>query len=84
MYQAKTSAVPCPRCHALLDGVTNLTGNDGPKPRDYTMCVCCGVPLRFTDRLEFEAATIDAMPADLQPTFRFMQAVIHSRKAARN
>ncbi len=43
----------CPSCGRVLNAATSLDHVDAPKPGDFTVCVDCGVLLRFTaDGLE--------------------------------
>jgi hypothetical protein len=43
----------CPSCGRLLDAATSFDHVNAPKPGDFTVCVYCGVLLRFTaDGLE--------------------------------
>jgi len=50
----------CPSCGRLRDAATSLDHVNAPKPGDFTVCVDCGVLLRFTDD-GLEPTTSEAM-----------------------
>jgi hypothetical protein len=46
----------CPHCGYKFDAVTNMDGDTGPKPGDWTLCLRCAGPMMF------DAALRPAMP----------------------
>jgi len=72
----------CPICLAKLDGVTQVGGTDAtPSPGDFTFCVYCGAPLRFTsDGFELiparEVVQLDASNFD----FRQVHQAVRQRR----
>lgn len=70
-HQLKLDHEPkCPKCSATLDGVTSVRGKDeSPDQGDFTLCIYCATPLRFTDGLGLRLATEDDL-AELDPTQR--------------
>lgn len=49
---------PCPVCRKMLDAASALDGsNDGPTPGDVTVCINCGMVLKFTQTLGLAIAT---------------------------
>ena len=80
MFSTKVSAEPrCPSCSYLLDGVTNVTGDTGPKPGDYSMCVRCGAVLRFGAGLQLRLSNFKSLPDELKAPFLKAHTFIRSR-----
>ena len=43
----------CPGCEEVLDGATGINDKGAvPKPNDLSLCVYCGMALRFTSDME--------------------------------
>jgi hypothetical protein len=66
-YAGQLSLRFCPVCFHKLDGVSNLQGKEPPRPGDFTICIECASVLRFTDTLDFELSSLEAVPVE----FRF-------------
>lgn len=54
----------CPCCKSLLDGASQISGDEqiAPKEGDYTVCIKCGAFLRFGETLDI----IELTPEDFE------------------
>lgn len=79
-----TPVCSCPNCHKVFDSVSNLAGGAMPVPGNYSLCLYCCTPLRFTGTLtvraldELERLRLES--CELWPEF---QRVIAAIKATR-
>lgn len=42
-------STPCPLCGKANNAATGMTGVTPPKPGDYSVCIGCASPLRYTE-----------------------------------
>lgn len=47
----------CLCCHHPVDRASQVDGNSGPQPDDFTICIKCGHVMVFAKNLEFREAT---------------------------
>ena len=47
----------CPGCGAACDASTNLLGKQGPEPGDVSICLYCGMLMKFTDDMMLRQLT---------------------------
>lgn len=47
----------CPYCQAECDRVRQAFGNEAPEPGDVSICLKCGVPCIFDDKLRLRRPT---------------------------
>lgn len=55
--QSRTPATLCPNCGTLLDAATNTMGTQKPSPGDFSVCIRCSAPLRFTESMDVRLLT---------------------------
>jgi hypothetical protein len=66
----------CPVCFYRLDACTSLLKEVTPGPGDYTVCIGCATVLRFTESMDFEVSSLEAIPTHSRlPFARVVQAV---------
>ena len=53
----------CPMCECNLNAHTSMNGDYTPQSGDVTICVNCGVMLTFTDNLNLELLSDEAIRA---------------------
>ena len=77
----------CPVCRKMLDAASALDGsNDGPTPGDVTICINCGMVLKFTKTLGLTVATpqdVDQLSYEQAVQIAKAQQFILHRYAAR-
>jgi len=84
----------CPNCKAPLDAATGIGHDVAPVKDDWTMCMYCGVFLRFTDDIKLrsvEQSEIDELKVCCPNEYTIMvtvrekaQAYMEARKAWSN
>jgi hypothetical protein len=57
-FSSEIKGARCPGCGKMLDGVTNLTGQDMPADGDFSVCMYCCTILRYTRDLNLEKAAV--------------------------
>jgi len=75
----RTEARFCPKCFQVLNAYTNLTDDAKAEPGDYTVCIGCGSILRFTETMEFELSSLEAIPIHMRMLFARVVQAVHSR-----
>ena len=66
----------CPNCGKVLDAVTSVFEEARPRPGDISLCIYCGVGLRFIDGQftramnDFEEAQLPEDPEEVVPTLQ--------------
>jgi hypothetical protein len=71
----------CPACHHTLDAASGLGLDGAPSAGDFTVCIACGTPLRFTHDGGVREFTTDdfrelaADPKCFEAMQKLMQAV---------
>lgn len=66
----------CPKCFQMLDAITALLDEVKPVPGDFTVCIGCASVLRFTETMDFELSSLEAIPTRSRMMFaRVVQAV---------
>jgi hypothetical protein len=73
-YSGQTPIRFCPVCFHKLDGVTNLQGKEKPRTGDFTICIECANVLKFTDNLDMELSSLEAIPVESR--FDFAKVVM--------
>jgi hypothetical protein len=71
----------CPQCFCALDACTSLTAAVQPQPGDYTICIGCASVLRFTETMDFELSSLEAIPTHSR--MGFAQAVQAVKKVSK-
>jgi len=65
----------CPKCFYRLDACTSLLDEVRPVPGDFTVCIGCSSVLRFTETMDFELSSLEAIPTHSRMYFaRVVQA----------
>lgn len=57
----------CLQCGYSTDRATNITGDKGPQPDDFTLCLNCGGVMKFGSDLRLMMSTFDAARRQLPP-----------------
>jgi len=71
----QTEARWCPNCFQLLTAYTALTDAVKAEPGDFTVCIGCASVLRFTETMDFELSSLEAIPTHARMQFaRVVQA----------
>ena len=66
----------CPNCFQLLTAVMSMLGEHRAGPGDFTVCITCASVLRFTETMDYELASLEAIPTHSRMMFaRAVQAV---------
>jgi len=63
MNSYQTPPMECPECLKMMEAATSVGGVDDPAPGDLSLCIYCGAPLKFGDKLELLRLTDDDMKA---------------------
>lgn len=64
MSETVTPLNLCPTCGYAMDRATDALDEPGapaPKPGDFSMCLSCGQPLRFTEGLHIRVCPPDEL-----------------------
>jgi len=73
---APTEARWCPNCFQLLTAYTCLTDEVKAVQGNFTICINCASVLRFTETMEFELSSLEAIPTHSRMLFaRAVQAI---------
>lgn len=75
----KTEASACPRCKKVLDATTEPGHGQSPSPGDFSICLYCGAPLRFTETLglrEVKVGELLQLSAEELEIIKRMQEVV--------
>jgi hypothetical protein len=75
-YMGEMPAAFCPSCFKLLNGVTNMEGQEKPKPGDCTVCMGCASVLRFTEDMQLEMSSLMEIPVEYRFNFAKMVAAV--------
>ena len=77
------SAPRCPACRRMLDGAFCVDGDRTPTEGDFTVCLSCTTPLRYTAGLGLRLASEkDVAELSLDEALQ-LAAAIHGARAAR-
>ena len=75
-FTARTELRWCPKCFQMLDSYTCLTDEVKAEPGDFTVCIGCASVLRFTETMDFELSSLEAIPTHSRMLFaRAVQAI---------
>lgn len=74
----------CPNCGKEFDSVMNLAGGGKPVAGNWTICLACAQPLRFTDDLTVRALDeVEKWSFEQCPDFKKFKGVISALRELR-
>jgi len=66
----------CPSCNNIHEMATGVTGKGAPAPGDYSVCLGCGVVLRFKEDMHFAVQRLCNIPAELRDALTRVQIAV--------